>query len=137
MSWSVVEERLAASPNYWLATVRPDGRPHVAPIWGVWVDGALYFDGSPKTRWARNIAISPAVSVNLENGNDAVILEGIVETVRTDTALGTRILEVWDAKYGRLPPDPPVGGMFRFRPRAARAWSFSLTDGTRWRFPVE
>ena len=28
------------SPTHWLATVRPDGRPHVMPVWTVWVDGA-------------------------------------------------------------------------------------------------
>ena len=135
MPWAKVEERLASSPNYWLATVRPDGRPHVAPIWGVWLDGALYCDGSPESRWARNLVRNPAATVHLESGDDAVILEGVVESLKTDSELGARILAVWDVKYGRLPPDPPVGGMFRFRPRTARAWSLSLTDGTRWRFP--
>ena len=28
---------------YWLATARPDGRPHVMPILAVWLDGGLYF----------------------------------------------------------------------------------------------
>jgi hypothetical protein len=28
---------------HWLSTVRPDGRPHVAPLIAVWVDDALVF----------------------------------------------------------------------------------------------
>jgi nitroimidazol reductase NimA-like FMN-containing flavoprotein (pyridoxamine 5'-phosphate oxidase superfamily) len=134
LAWPVIEERLMQAPNYWLATVRPDGRPHVAPLWGVWVDRALYFDGSPATRWARNLAANPAAAVNLESGYDAVILEGVVEDVVTDEALAARILAAWEGKYGRLPPEPATRGMFRFRPRVARAWSESLADGTRWRF---
>jgi hypothetical protein len=59
LPWSRVVERLEQAQNYWLATTWPDGRPHVTPLWGVWVDGALYFDGIPTARWARNMAASP------------------------------------------------------------------------------
>lgn len=34
MPWSWAEERLQGSHNYWLATVRPDGRPHLMVIGG-------------------------------------------------------------------------------------------------------
>src|SRR4051794_13205580 len=82
--WSRVKDLLEQSRYYWLATVRPDGRPHVAPLWGAWVDDFLYFDGSPQTRWARNIAANAAASVNLESGNDVVIVEGTVEFLVSD-----------------------------------------------------
>src|SRR5579872_3717931 len=59
-SWSSVEDRLRNARFYWLATQHPSGHPHVRPLWGVWVDRALYFDGHPATRWSRNIALSPA-----------------------------------------------------------------------------
>ena len=36
LPWSWAEERLIASHAYWLSTVRPDGRPHAIPVWGVW-----------------------------------------------------------------------------------------------------
>ena len=39
LSWVQVEERLVGALHYWLATVRPDGTPHVVPRWGVWVAG--------------------------------------------------------------------------------------------------
>jgi hypothetical protein len=135
LPWSHAEERLIAARRYWLATTRPDGRPHVTPVWGVWVDAALYIDGPPITTWGRNLKANPALSVHLESGEDVVILEGEIEDLTTDPALGSRIVEAWDAKYGRLTPDPAGQGIFRLRPRTARAWSSeSLEDGTRWTF---
>lgn len=138
LPWSHVVERLERARNYWIATARPDGRPHVTPIWGAWVDGALYFDGHPATRWARNIAANPAVSAHLESGDDVVILEGAMEDIVADENVGGRIVAAWDEKYGRLLPDPAGSGMFRMRVRSARAWSTSsLEDGTRWRLDGE
>jgi hypothetical protein len=135
LPWSRAVERLEDARYYWLATTRPDGRPHVTPVWGVWVDEALYVDGLPSTRWARNLAANPALSVHLDNGNDVLILEGRIEDLTTDPALGARIVDAWDTKYGRLHPDPASSGILRLRPDTARAWSNeSLEDGTRWRF---
>ncbi len=39
LNWSDVETRLLSTKNVWMATTRPDGRPHVVPRWGVWLDG--------------------------------------------------------------------------------------------------
>ncbi|HYH12591.1 MAG TPA: pyridoxamine 5'-phosphate oxidase family protein, partial [Thermomicrobiales bacterium] len=84
VSWGFVEERLQAARSYWLATTYPDGRPHVAPVWGLWLDGALWFDGLPTTRWARNLAQNPSLCVHLESAEEVVILEGMVEDLETD-----------------------------------------------------
>lgn len=135
LPWSHVVERLETARYYWLATMRPDGRPHVTPLWGVWVEEALYLDGPPTAHWARNLAVNPAISVHLESGDDVVILEGMVEDLTTDPELGSRIVDAWNTKYGRLHPDPAGSGILRLRPGTARAWSNeSLGDGTRWRF---
>jgi Pyridoxamine 5'-phosphate oxidase len=135
LAWAHAERQLETARNYWLATTRPDGRPHVTPLWGVWLEGAFYCDGHPRTRWARNIAANPAVCLHLENGSDVVILEGVAEDVTTDVALGERIIAAWMAKYGRLAPDPAGSGMVRVRPEVGRGWSHdSLKDGARWRF---
>ena len=40
----------------WLATVRPDGRPHVMPLIGAWIEGDFYFLSGDATRKARNLA---------------------------------------------------------------------------------
>ena len=40
--WATIRDRLAEGGHTWLATVRPDGRPHVVPVGALWVDGAYY-----------------------------------------------------------------------------------------------
>jgi pyridoxamine 5'-phosphate oxidase-like protein len=135
LNWTDTELRLRRSRYYWLTTNRPDGRPHATPLWGVWLQGALFFDGRATTRWARNLGANPNACVHLESGCDVVILEGVVDEFVTDLALGERLVEAWHRKYGRLVPSPAADGVFRFRPRNARAWSTeTLEDGTRWRF---
>src|SRR5947208_996633 len=67
LPWSHAEALLRSAPNYWLATVRPDGRPHVTPVWGAWVESALYIDGNPHAQWMRNLRSNPAISVHLES----------------------------------------------------------------------
>jgi hypothetical protein len=137
LPWSHAEGRLKEAQYYWIATVRPNGHPHVAPLWGVWIDSAFYFDGAPQTRWAQNLAQNPAMTLHLERGDDVVIAEGAAENLAsvTDPDLAARIVADWDRKYGRLHPDPAGKGLFRFRPRTVRAWSTPmLTDGTSWTF---
>ena len=54
--WSQGRAVLASADVYWLSTVRPDGRPHVTPLLGVWFAGALYFCTGPDERKAKNLA---------------------------------------------------------------------------------
>jgi pyridoxamine 5'-phosphate oxidase-like protein len=133
LGWDHVETRLTAALNYWLGTANLAAVPHATPVWGVWLDGALYFDGHPQTRWARDLAANPRLTVHLESGDDVVIIEGLAEDLTTDSELAGRIASAWLDKYGRLAPEPDTRGLFRLRPRSARAWSMStLEDGTRW-----
>ena len=37
--WSQARDELACAEVYWLSTVRPDGRPHVTPLLGIWLEG--------------------------------------------------------------------------------------------------
>ena len=58
-SWDIARERLE-NPEHqrtsWLATVRPDGQPHLVPIIAIWIDGAFYVVAGEGTRKARNLA---------------------------------------------------------------------------------
>src|SRR5688572_25270303 len=57
--WSKALERLDNPEKYrtyWLATVRPDGRPHVVPLLGLWLDGRFYFLTGENTRRGKNLA---------------------------------------------------------------------------------
>ena len=134
LPWSHVEERVPKSRNYWVATTRPDGRPHAVPVWGVWVDGTLYFGGGPDTRWSRNLAVNPQVAVHLESGDDVVILEGIVERI-TDPGhpVAARVDDAYEAKY-RMRHGTPF---WVLRPRLVFAWNNFPKNATRWVFDEE
>ena len=66
LPWSHAEERLESARNYWVATTRRDGRPHAAPVWGVWVDRHLYFGTARSSVKGRNLAHSRELIVHLE-----------------------------------------------------------------------
>lgn len=131
LPWSHVRERMERSRNYWVVTVRPDGQPHAVPVWGAWVDDALYFGGGPETRWVRNLQANPRVAVHLEDGNDVVILEGQA-TPLTDPKhpLVPRLDSAFKAKY-EMSFEPPC---WVLKPRVVFAWSAFPNDATRWVF---
>jgi pyridoxine/pyridoxamine 5'-phosphate oxidase len=57
--WAEAWRRLEEGGWAWLATVRPDGRPHVVPLLVVGVDDAVAFVANGDTRKARNLARDP------------------------------------------------------------------------------
>ena len=89
IAWNDVRAKLAKSKNYWVATARPDGRPHSMPIWGVWLDGALIFGTDRNSRKARNLQRQPIAIVHLESGDDAVILECDAREVTDPAVIAT------------------------------------------------
>lgn len=68
--------RLEKEANIWVATVRPDGRPHLTPVWFAWHDSRLYICIQPDGVKARNLGQNPAISLALENGSSPIICEG-------------------------------------------------------------
>lgn len=140
LPWSHVEERLVAARNYWINTANTAGRPHATPVWGVWVNGALYFDGSPETRRSRDIAVNPAVAVHLESGDDVVILEGTARDIGAPPReLAEAVSAAYCAKYAArgYAPTPEAwneGGLCEMRPQVAFAWTQFPQNVTRWRF---
>ncbi|HLY82411.1 MAG TPA: pyridoxamine 5'-phosphate oxidase family protein, partial [Acidimicrobiales bacterium] len=66
LPWSWANERLTASHDYWLATVRPDGRPHVMPVWGVWQDGHIWFSSSGASRKTQNLAVNRRAAITTD-----------------------------------------------------------------------
>lgn len=138
LEWEDVEQRLEAARFYWLATTNADGSPRVRPVWGVWVEGRFYFDGHPRSGWARNLVRDARMSVHLESAEHVVIVEGLGQDLeRTDDVTGRKIAERWHAKYGRLVPDAAATGIFRMTPTRARGWSEDLTDGTVFTFAAD
>ena len=84
-----------------LATVLPDGAPHVVPVWiGVHDDRIVFFTG-PRSRKARNLHRDPRVAVSLtapDNPFEPVLVRGRVrEWIDGDE--GWRIIDALSAKY--------------------------------------
>jgi nitroimidazol reductase NimA-like FMN-containing flavoprotein (pyridoxamine 5'-phosphate oxidase superfamily) len=142
LEWRDVEARLAASKHYWLSSVRPDCRPHSMPRWGVWLDGRFWYDGSPETRHARNAEQNPAVTLTLESGKEAVVVEGESHATRASAdGLGARLADAF-RKYhddGYAPgPDSWAGddggGLRVITPSRVLAWFSFPKDVTRFRW---
>jgi nitroimidazol reductase NimA-like FMN-containing flavoprotein (pyridoxamine 5'-phosphate oxidase superfamily) len=133
--WALAEERLAnpeKGRTYWLATVRPDGRPHVMPLIGMWFEDAFYFLTGERTRKGRNLAGDPHCVIT---GSSTalpsldIIIEGDARKVtdekplrRVVEAFGSKLewpLEVrGDAVHGPNAPSagPPPYSVFRLVP---------------------
>jgi pyridoxine/pyridoxamine 5'-phosphate oxidase len=85
----------AEARNVWLASVRPDGRPHLVPIWFVVEDERWYVCTSPASVKARNLQANPAVSLALEDGDHPYVVEGQARPVD----LTTGVVQKFKAKY--------------------------------------
>ena len=136
LHWSAVRERLTAAEHYWLATVRPDGRPHVVPLDGVWIGDRWYFGGSPATVKHRNLKADPRAVLHLEDAGSAVIVEGVCDEVFPDGALARALSEQSKAKYGYGPPPRSYEetGVWRLRPERVLSWQRFPSDATRFVF---
>jgi len=143
LTWDWVAAQLTESKNYWLCSVRPNGKPHVVPRWGAFVEDKFYYDGSPETRHARNIMENPHVSLHLESGSEAIILEGTsAPTGKPSPELGKKLSQAYRKKYKEegYAPKPnqwDKGGLYVFTPRQCIAWSTFTKDPTKFVFEEE
>jgi nitroimidazol reductase NimA-like FMN-containing flavoprotein (pyridoxamine 5'-phosphate oxidase superfamily) len=141
MPWSWAQQRLEGSHNYWLATARQDGRPHLMVIWGLWHRGVFYFITGSRSRKTRNLESNAHCVIGTEQAHEAVVVEGIAEKLR-DVEQLKELLSLYERKY-----DGGLSGMredllalrepvFALRPSVA----FGLEEktifqnATRWRF---
>ena len=123
LPWSWATERLERSRNYWISTSRPDGRPHAMPVWGIWLDNAVFFGSGRDSAKSRNLAANPAIVVHLESGDETVIVEGVAEPL-LDKELERRVDEVYGAKYDFTPDSSgDTDPWFVVRPKRVYAWT--------------
>jgi hypothetical protein len=140
LPWSHVVEKLSIAINYWFCTVSPNGRPHSVPKWAVIIDNLIYYDGSPETRHAKNIAKNPYISLHLEDGNDVVIVNGkVVELKHSSLDLREKIAKAYTEKYAELgySPQPSYweeGGLYMLSIETALAWTSFTEDPTKFVF---
>jgi Pyridoxamine 5'-phosphate oxidase len=135
LEWASVEQRLIESPHYWLATVCRDGRPHVVPVDGMWLDGGCYFGGDEATVHIRNLRRDGRATLHLEDGESAVIVEGTAEWVTPSETVARRLADAAQSKYG-YPQSAAeyLAGLWRLQPAKVLAWTLLYVDATRFRF---
>ena len=133
LPWSYAQRRLTEAHNYWVATTGPDGAPHVAAVWAVFVDGAVCFSTGARSRKARNLAADPRCVVTPEGAAESVVVSGVARLVPPPDR--DPIAAAYQAKYDSgFPPEEPV---FAVDPVTV----IGLTEAeftrraTRWHFP--
>jgi general stress protein 26 len=134
LPWKWAVKSLTDSREYWIVTVRSDGRPHAMIIWGLWFDGAFWFGTGRKTQKARNLAKNPNCIVGTQNAAEAVILEGVAELI-TDSGIAKKLGPASLSKYGmsgsdgseplyRVRPTRVFGLIEKSFPKTATRWTF-------------
>jgi hypothetical protein len=138
LPWAWARERLEQAMIYRLATAGSDGAPHLIPIWGAWVNDRWYVEGGP-TRWKRNLRENPQLAINVEVGEEVVLVEGRgrerdqLEPTEIEALLGGY------AKYKTIGYEAEAdnwtgGGLWELEPVKAFAWSSFPKDITRFTF---
>ena len=134
--------------TYWLATTRPDGRPHIAGVGALWAGGKLYFTSGDRTRKSRNLASNPNCVISVSLSTLDLVVEGTAHEV-TDGETLVRVVDLyvaqgWPAKvsngaitaeYSAPSAGPPPWRLYEMIPSAAFGVATAEPNGaTRWRF---
>jgi general stress protein 26 len=150
--WSRAEQQLEAADTlngtYFLATVRPDGRPHIAGVGALWVDGNVYFVSGAGTRKSRNLAERADCVISVSLRDLDLTVEGTARKV-TDEATLQRLAERFAAQgwpatvadgaitapYSAPSAGPPPWHVYRFTFHTVFGVATAEPFGaTRWRF---
>jgi hypothetical protein len=156
--WSRALEALEAAPTkpgepggpktYWLATVRPDKRPHVAGVGALWVDGKFYFTSGPGTRKSKNLAKNPNCVMSVALSGIDLVVEGSARMV-TDEPTLRRLAKLYaaqgwpasvsdgalTAEFSAPSAGPPPWNLYVMTPSTAfGVASVEPFGATRWRF---
>jgi nitroimidazol reductase NimA-like FMN-containing flavoprotein (pyridoxamine 5'-phosphate oxidase superfamily) len=90
-----MSNRLTTAKNIWVATVRPDGRPHLVPIWFAVNNSHWYFVTDPKSVKARNLQRNAKIALSLEDGDDPLVIEGEARPVEPSA----EVIRLFKEKY--------------------------------------
>lgn len=152
LEWDRIHDALAAWPpqpgTYFLGTVGPRGRPHVAGTGALWSDGDMYIVSGPGTRKSRNVAANPAATIAVSLKGLDLVMEGTIQRV-TDKATLERVAKLyrdqgWPTEaqsdaftgpYSAPSAGPPPWNLYRFTFDKVIAVAGEEPHGaTRWRF---
>jgi hypothetical protein len=152
LEWTRVRDALASGPiggEFFLGTVRPDGRPHAAGVGALCLDDVLYFVSGPTTRKSRNVAANPACTLSAKFPGIDVIIEGSAARV-TDPATLEKIAahyrdnagwpaevegDAFTAPFSAPSAGPPPWYLYTITLHTVFAVATAEPTGaTRWRF---
>jgi nitroimidazol reductase NimA-like FMN-containing flavoprotein (pyridoxamine 5'-phosphate oxidase superfamily) len=137
LSWASVRAQLEQAKQYWLATNRGGGSPHVVPLDGLWVDDRWYYGGSPQTVHVRSVRANARVTMHLSDPWKVVVVQGEVRVVKPPPDLARRLADLANEKYAEygytfLPSSYSEPGVLF--PRRIIAWSAFPKDATKFMF---
>ncbi len=76
-----------SASHYWIATTRPDGRPHVAGVGIVWDNGRFYMSSGPGTQKSRNLARDSRCTISIASPGIDIVAEGEARIIRDESEL--------------------------------------------------
>jgi hypothetical protein len=112
-------------------------RPHVMPVWAVWLDDSVWFSSSIGSRKARNLRRDGRCTITTDNPYEPVVVEGVAHAESEERWLRA-VLDAENLKYGTdygiEMLDPAANTLFRIRPLRAFALTGDDFTGspTRW-----
>jgi PPOX class probable F420-dependent enzyme len=134
----------------WLATINPDGSPHVTGIGALWADDCFWFETGRDTRKGRNLARDPRCTLSVATREFDLTVQGeavLVTDPATVSALAARWAEEgWPARpdssgtaltaeFSAPSAGPPPWHVYRVTPQTATALATVDPGGaTRWQF---
>src|SRR6202035_4810120 len=80
----------------WLATINPDGSPHVTGVGALWAEGCFWFETGKATRKGRNLARDPRCTLSVAAQEFDLVVEGEAALV-TDLATVAGMAALWAA----------------------------------------
>ncbi|MGH2536686.1 MAG: pyridoxamine 5'-phosphate oxidase family protein [Candidatus Promineifilaceae bacterium] len=130
--WRALEARLGRETTIWVATVRANGRPHLTPVWYVWMEGLVYIAIESDSQKFANLQANQAVALALPDTDKVILIEG--EAHAAGRALADKLGEhffnkyEWDFRYD----DTAAWQLVEITPRKILAWGDDhAADGLR------
>jgi PPOX class probable F420-dependent enzyme len=108
-----IREALERDAVVWVGTTRPDGAPHLVPLWFVWDGDAVLVFSKPGAQKVRNIRADPRVMLAVGRPEASFDVE-LVEAIAELPPPGDRLPESFVAKYEQAVRDTGIG-FDRFR----------------------
>ena len=162
LDWAPIQARLAAGLGQapgtggpdrhtcWLATINPDGSPHVTGIGALWANGCWWFETGKGTRKGKNLARDSRCTLSVAAREFDLVVEGEA-TLVTDAATVADLAARWaaagwpartddtgvalTAEFSAPSAGPPPWHVYRLTPRTATAVGTIDPGGaTQWRF---